>query len=389
MTHMLRIAIIGTGNISAMHLKGYLTFPERCQIVALCDIYPEKAEEKKITYDLKDAVVYDNHKSMLEAGSYDLVSICTPPYTHASLAIDCMRAGNNVLIEKPMAASLEECDLIRQAEKETGRIASSVAQNRFRTGMMSLKKTLDAKLIGQVLHAQVDSFWWRGHNYYDLWWRGTWDKEAGGCTLNHAVHHIDLLNWMMGKTPNKVSSVIANLAHDNSEVEDLSVSVLSYDESVATLTGSVIHHGEEQKLIFQGLHAEVSYPFSVHASTAKDNGFPIVNKALEEKIKACFDEQPALAHEGHTAQIDDVLSAVEQYRAPFIGTQDGRNTIELITAIYKAGSTGQSVSLPIRKDDLWYTVKGILASARHFYEKTTSVTTLGSNEITVGGSKQK
>jgi len=97
-----------------------------------------------------------------------------------------------------MAASLEECDEMIEAARRSDRVVSVVAQNRFRTDMMKLKQVVDSGLAGKILHAQVDSYWWRGQTYYDLWWRGTWEREGGGCTLNHAVHHLDALQWMMG-----------------------------------------------------------------------------------------------------------------------------------------------------------------------------------------------
>ena len=128
-----------------------------------------------------------------------------------------------MVCEKPMAASLEECDNMLKARDESGRLLSIIAQNRFRRGIRDLKALLDSSIARPVRHAQVDSFGWRGHCYYDLWWRGTWEKEGGGCTLNHAVHHIDMLLWMMG-SPEQVTSFLANTAHDNAEVEDLSIS---------------------------------------------------------------------------------------------------------------------------------------------------------------------
>ncbi len=379
---MLNIAIIGTGNIATLHIRGYLTFPGRCRIVALVDRFADKAKEIKAEYKLDDAEIYDSPAKLFARDDIDLVSICTPPFTHADLAIDCMKAGMDVLVEKPMAASLEECDRIIAAEKETGRTLSAVAQNRFLTPVMNLKKLLEQDRIGRILHVQVDSFWWRGLCYYDLWWRGTWEQEGGGCTLNHAVHQIDLLNWMMGM-PRQVVSVIANLAHGNAEVEDLSASILRYDGAIAQVTGSVIHHGETQRLVFQAEKARVSYPFDVFASLSKENGFPIRNTELESTIRDAFEALPALPYEGHTAQIDDVLSAIGDKRRPLITSQDGRNTIELITAIYKAGSTGLPVTLPIAADDVWYTVEGIRSNATHFHEKANSVERLGGRDITV------
>ena len=109
---------------------------------------------------------------MLEKEDVDLVSICTPPYTHAAIAIDCLNAGKDVLVEKPMAASLEECDAMLAAAEKNGRVLGIVAQNRFRSTVMSLHHLIEEKRIGKVLLAQIDSLWWRGHSYYDLWWRG-------------------------------------------------------------------------------------------------------------------------------------------------------------------------------------------------------------------------
>ena len=104
---MINVAIVGTGNIANMHVKGLLEFPDRCKIVALCDIYPEKAQAMKEKYDIKDAEVFADHKSMLESDiKIDVVHVCTPPYVHSSISIDSMNAGCNVLCEKPLAASI-------------------------------------------------------------------------------------------------------------------------------------------------------------------------------------------------------------------------------------------------------------------------------------------
>ena len=178
---MIRVAIIGTGGISDSHIQAYLQFPEKCQIVALVDIYPEKAVQKANQYELT-ARIYADHQALLNDGQFDLASICTPPYVHAEIAVNVLKAGKHVLVEKPMATSLQECDRMLAAAQASGRLLSVIAQNRFTTPMWRLKKVVEQGVIGKVLHAQVDSFWWRGSNYYNLWWRGTWEKEGGGCT---------------------------------------------------------------------------------------------------------------------------------------------------------------------------------------------------------------
>lgn len=382
---MIRVAIVGVGNISRLHFEGFLTFPERCKIVALADILPERATDTKERLKLTDARTFSSHTDMLAemADEIDLVSICTPPYCHAQISIDSLNAGCNVVVEKPMAASLEECDAMLAAEKASGKMLSVIAQNRFREPIQALKHILNAGLIGNVLHAQVDSHWWRGHSYYDLWWRGRWDKEGGGCTLNHAVHHIDMLMWMMN-LPDKVTAILSNAAHDNSEVEDISIAVLQYPKGVlAQITSSVIHHGEEQQVIFQGEKARVSAPWKVAACTSQPNGFPVPNEKLEQELTEYVSKLPVLPYTGHTGQLENVLTAIETGTRPAIGGEDGRKTIEMITSIFKSGSLGCTVELPLKKDDPFYTVDGILKSTPRFFEKSTSLEDLG-GDITVG-----
>jgi predicted dehydrogenase len=388
---MIHAAVIGTGNISRLHLEGYLTFPKRCKVTHLADIYPDKAEAQKQKYKL-DARISASYKDILKDPSIDLVSICTPPYEHAEIAAAFLKAGKHVIVEKPMAASLEECDAMIRAAKKSGKILSPVAQNRFRDPIMNLKTVLDSGKAGKVTHAQIDSHWWRGHSYYDLWWRGTWEKEGGGCTLNHAVHHIDMLAWMLGR-PSKVSAIISNAAHDNSEVEDISVAIMQYGKNagkelctkgaLAQVTSSVIHHGEEQQVIFQCEKARISAPWKIAASRPKPNGFPVRDDVFEKKLTGYYESLPKLKYTAHTGQIDNVLTAVETGADYLIKGEDGRLTIEFITAIYKAGTEGKTIDLPISKKDPFYTVEGITKMTPHFYKKTGSVKEF-SGSITVG-----
>lgn len=384
---MIRVAIVGTGSIANVHMAGLLTFPDRCKVVALCDIFPEKAEAMKEKYQL-DCEVFDDHCTMLQSGiEIDLVHICTPPYVHCEIAVNCMNAGCNVVVEKPMATCLAECDQMLETEKKNGVMMACIAQNRFRNSIYKLKKVADSGLAGKICMAQVESAWWRGHSYYDLWWRGTWEKEGGGPTLNHAVHHIDMLNWLEGRLPESVMAMLTNVMHDNAEVEDLSLACLRYpDGSMAQVTSSVVHHGEKQGISLQCADARISAPWEISAELSQQNGFPKPegNTELIERIQKFYEELPDLAYEGHTGEIDDILTALETGMRPLITGIDGRRTVEVITAIYMAGFYGRTVKLPIAKEDACYTFKGILDNAIHFYEKKTSVENFQEERITVG-----
>ena len=373
---MLKIGIIGTGNIAQTHIEAYLAFPELCEIVALCDIVPAKAEERKQRYGLKSATVYPAHTDLLGLG-LDLVSVCTPPSCHASITIDCLGAGINVLCEKPMAPSLEECDAMLAAEKASGKLLATVAQNRFRDDMAMLKEALDSGLVGPVSLLTVDSAWWRGRSYYDLWWRGTWESEGGGCTLNHAVHHIDLTLWLMGR-PQAITAVMTNAQHDNSEVEDLSVAIWTYERALAQITSSVVSHGEEQSIVVQGRDARVSQPWKVIADAAKPNGFRADGGNPEKvaQLEALGAAHQPLAHIGHAGQIGDILQALGEGRRPLIDGHDGRNTIEAITAIYESAIEHRSVALPLEAADPYYQAGYLTSHAPHFFDKENSVADL-------------
>jgi UDP-N-acetyl-2-amino-2-deoxyglucuronate dehydrogenase len=381
---MIRVGIVGVGNIAPFHIEAYRNFPDRCEVVALADIVPGKCTKAVERFGLR-AATFESHRRLLDEADVDLVSVCTPPSTHAEIAVDALDSGRNVLVEKPMAASLEECDAMLAARRRNGKLLSVVAQNRFRTEMMRLKQLLESGGAGKVLHAQVDSYWWRGDNYYDLWWRGTWEAEGGGPTLNHAVHHIDLLLWMMGG-PVEVRAMMGNVAHGNSEVEDLSTALLRFrDGALGAITSSVVHHGQRQQLVFQCERARISVPFECYASTALGNGFPERDADVEAEIAAAYEATRPLVYEAHVGQVENVLAGMEGSGEVLIDGTDGRRTIELITAVYESAITGRPVGLPMAAEDLFYRKMGLLETAPRYHKKQRVVSDFGEVPITTQG----
>jgi predicted dehydrogenase len=380
---MLNIALLGAGAIADSHLQAYRRWPDLCRVVAVADLFPDKAREKIARHQL-DARVFRDTAELLAGAEFDAASVCLPPFEHAPAALALLQAGKHVLVEKPMAPSLEECDAMIRAARAAGRQLAVVAQNRFKTPMMKLARVLEAGLLGRVLHAQVDSYWWRGGPYYDLWWRGTWEKEGGGCTMNHAVHHLDLFLWMRG-LPAELRAVTANLAHDNSEVEDFASALLTYaDGTLGLVTASLVHHGEAQQLVFQGERAGVSVPWQVRAAKSRDNGFPEDDAATRDVIQRFYDELPPLDLEGHDGQIANFLEAIEGRAPLLVDGGQGRRTVELITAIYQSGHLDQKVRLPLEPDAPFYTRAGVLRHARRFHEKRRSIENFADNTITLG-----
>lgn len=383
---MINVAIIGAGGIAKTHVESFLEFKDQCQIVAIVD--QQKAKAEKLAADHKiNPPIYENYQQILDNSDIDLVSICTPPFIHAEITVACMDHGKHVICEKPMANSLEECDAMIAAQKRNNKILSIVAQNRFFSKIQKLKTLIDSGITGKILHTNIQSFWWRGHTYYDLWWRGTWEKEGGGCTLSHAVHHLDMFQWILGM-PSEVTAIIGNLSHDNSEVEDISMSIFKFaNNTLGQITSSVVHHGEEQQMVFQGEKAGLAYPWKVYASTPRANGFPDPNTELEADIQSKYDALDDVKYEGHLGLIQDVLRSIQDQTQPLVDGVQGRNVIEIATAIYKSASTQNNVQIPISTNDPFYTTEGLQKNVIHFYEKKTSIADFGDVEITVGASK--
>ena len=148
-----------------------------------------------------------------------------------------------------------------------------------------------------------------------------------------------------------------------------------YPGALAVVTASVVDHGEDQALIFQCEKAKIAFPYSVFASQPQPNGFPLAepDEAFAEEAEKYLASLPPLPYEMHVGQLENVLTALETGGDVAITGEDGRRTIELITSIYKAGSTRQPTALPIGPEDPFYTVEGIRGAVPHFYEKSVSV----------------
>jgi UDP-N-acetyl-2-amino-2-deoxyglucuronate dehydrogenase len=380
---MIGIAIVGTGAIAAIHIRALAKFKERAAILALCDLYPDKAEILAKEEGLSVSV-YRDYQEALERTDIDLISICLPPALHARVAIDALKAGKHVLVEKPMAGSLEECDQMIEAARESGKLLSVVAQNRYQDPVVRIKSIIDSGKAGRVLFSQINSLWWRGESYYDLWWRGTWEKDGGGCTLSHAVHHIDMLCWILGM-PLEVSAHMSNVNHHNSEMEDISLSIFKYPRaSLAQLTTSLISHGEEQELIFQTEEAKLSIPWKISSFREQENGFPQENNQKMEKFQQMYDGVPPLLYQGHEGQMNNMINAIEGKEKLMVDGVEGRRSLELIMGIYSSATKGKSVTFPISSDDPIYKKGSMAAMMPKYHTKKKSIDNFNETKISLG-----
>ena len=188
-------AIIGCGDISTVHFGAVSTL-ENVELVAVCDTDPGRLEAATAAYGVPG---YPDYLDMLEQARPDVVHVCTPHHLHASVAADCLERGVNVIVEKPLAHTLEEGKrLIEVAERSPAKIAVCF-QNRYNATSQAMRELLDGGALGKVVGASATVMWHRDGGYYrSRPWRGTWAEGGGGLMMNQAIHTVDLLQWLVG-----------------------------------------------------------------------------------------------------------------------------------------------------------------------------------------------
>lgn len=222
----IRVAVIGCGSISVMHLDSICAFDD-LELVAVCDIKNDRAEKTGAKYQVK---AYTDYLELFETEKPDAVHICLPHYLHTPVACEAFRRGIHVLSEKPMSIRLEDAENAVKLAKEMNVQYGVIFQCRYNTPSMLVKKRVTDGSLGKVKCGRTTLTWYRPNNYYDASdWKGTWDKEGGGVVIDQAIHSLDLANWMIDSTPIKVQSSLHNRNHPNMVVEDSAEGLIHYE----------------------------------------------------------------------------------------------------------------------------------------------------------------
>jgi UDP-N-acetyl-2-amino-2-deoxyglucuronate dehydrogenase len=346
----LRFAIIGCGRISPNHLAAAIE--NKLEIVALCDIVPENMEDKINKFNLPNSTPqYKDYKELLELEKPDLVAICTESGNHGQIALDCIEVGANLIIEKPIALSLEEADEIIKKAKEKNVKVSACHQNRFNKSIQKIREAVEEERFGRLLHGTAHIRWNRGEDYYkQAPWRGTWEQD-GGALMNQCIHNIDLLRWMMGDEIVEVVGMTDNMKHNFIEAEDLGMALIKFANGsygiVEGTTNIYPQNLEETLYIFGDKGTVKAGGKSVniieewHFADNLDN---------PQEVKEKYQENPPNVYGfGHNPLYADVIDAIKSDRDPYVTAEDGRRALELVLAIYKSAAEGTSVKLPLEK----------------------------------------
>jgi len=345
----MRYALIGCGRVSPNHLQAARN--NRLEIAALCDINPEMMQEKADRFDLGEVPQYTDYKQMLKEICPELVAIATDSGKHAAIALECIANGCNVIIEKPIALSIADADAIIRAGREKGVAVCVNHQNRFNKSIQYIRKAVEEKRFGRLLHGAATIRWNRGEEYYKAAsWRGTWAMD-GGCLMNQCIHNIDLLRWMMGDEIEEVTAYTDRLIHPYMEAEDFGMAMLKFKNGAYGLiegTVNVYPKNLEETLILFGEKATAKAA-GTSVNTIAEWSFA---DGLDEpsEVKEAYSENPPNVYGfGHTPLYADVIDAIRNKRAPYVDGEAGKRALEVVLAIYQSAARHCPVKLPLKE----------------------------------------
>ena len=343
-----RAAIVGTGGIAHAHARGLADAGGRIRLEWAVDVDAHRAADFAETWSTPDHAVQASTDLavVLAGGGLDLVHVCTPPQSHAALAAQVLRAGVDVLLEKPPTLSLAELDELIALEAETGAHVSVVFQHRFGSGARRLRALLDdpAAPLGRPLVAMCNTLWYRDAEYFAAPWRGRWETEGGGPTMGHGIHQLDLLLATLGPWV-EVTAMAGRQARDT-ETEDVSMALVRFENgALASIINSVVSPRQVSALRFDTEHATVELD---HLYGYTDDHWTFTPAPGHEELAASWVSDPDAPLSSHGSQVLAILDGLDAGDPPPVTSADARSTLELVAALYASAFTGA----PVRRGDV-------------------------------------
>ncbi len=355
----MRTALVGCGKVGGIHARA-LAELAGSELAGVCDSDLARAEGLAARLGTR---AFDRVESMLAACAPEVVAIATPHPLHAGAAVAAMDGGAHVIVEKPLAVTVADCDRMLAAARANGVLLSVISQRRWYTPVLRMKAAIDAGKLGRPVLGVFTMYSWRSAEYYlSDPWRGRWDSEGGGVLVNQSPHMLDLLEWLMGDHAESVCGFWGNLNHPSVEVEDTAVAAVRFRSGgLASITTSLaqkpgIHtkvhiHGSNGASV--GVETDRGATFIAGVSTIAEP--PLCDlwtipgeeqrlAAFQAEDRAAFAAVDSEVHY-HKLQLADFLAAIRDGRAPLVTAEDGKRTVALFQAIYRSNNERRVVAL--------------------------------------------
>ena len=352
-----RIGVIGAGAIGPSHAWS-INQAEGCTLAAICDIQPELAARLAEEHGVPS---FGSIQEMVEADAVDAVTLATPSGFHLEAALEAIKSGKHILIEKPMEITPDRIDPIIAAADKAGVKLAGVFQSRYRPIAQRMKSLMDSGLVGDVYAGSCYIKRYRTQEYYDSGgWRGTWKVDGGGCLMNQGIHAVDLFMWFLGDVDEVVA--ISETVGRNIEVETLALGLLKFASGAKGVIEATTLaypefspyleiYGSRGTMAFEAdkvLRMDLMEP--TEAEAAERDALLALSEETEaakrERMKNVAPGTPIASIDmGHTPVINDFVDAIREDRVPLVDGVEARRPVELISAIYESGRQG---SRPVR-----------------------------------------
>lgn len=338
---MLRVGIVGCGNIFTMHATSCAHLPN-ATLVGVCDIKKDRADAAAAKYGVP---AYYDYTQLIDPEKIDVVHVCVPHYLHPIISRYALEHGVHVLCEKPMSIDYADAEANVKLAAEKGLQYGIIFQCRYNDTSRLIRENLDNGKLGKIISVRSTLTWYRPDEYYALSdWKGTWDKEGGGVIIDQAIHSLDLANWFIGSRPVEVQASIANRNHSIMKVEDTAEGFIRYENGATLSFWCMNNYGCDEpielRLLCENGKAVMSYD---DARIELNDG--TVLTVSQEPDGIHYDGGKDYWGFRHIRQIEAFYEAVEKDVEPAISGREALKIQKLICAIYESGKTGKAVVL--------------------------------------------
>lgn len=359
---MVRCGLIGFGGIAQNHVRGYMKLKDVELVVS--DVTPERLQLAKEKLKIGEEHLYRDYKEMLKKEKLDFVDICLPVSLHAEASIAAAKSGVHVLVEKPLAKSLSEIDLMTKSAKENG-VKLWVGHNyHYAPNYEKIKEIIDKGTLGKIVYSEINMK--VGPNMfpvpfgaateYNPFWRTDYKMAGGGPLIDLGVHQCYLNRWFAGSDATRVSGIVDKLTREDDTVEDFGHMFYNFENGMLFELGVAWSFNvmRSENMIYGKKGAILALDFM--------NPGPIQMTVWGKEEKVAISRDPEFMHMfgdiaySFVGMLRDVVSDVMQDKRPRnpIYAEDGKKAMEMILGAYEAGVLRSEVKLPLRKSDPVY-----------------------------------
>lgn len=333
----LRVAVIGCGRISAVYREAFSQLGDQIQVVCAADKVLERAERFAASFPGCAAAVTVEE---LLAHKPDVVHVLTPHFLHHDHVIASLKAGCNVLTEKPIAITMADAAEMIAVAKETGRVFGVISQNRYIDGIRRTKALIERGEFGKITGAWSSLNWHRPPSYYECDWKGSWAKEGGGVVIDQAIHSLDLVRYLVGEPVEGILGHIDRRVLKTIEVEDVADAMIRFKGGAvySFYACNYYTHNSPIRVEVEGEHGRMLLVGDTVTLTLNGE---------EEIIRPAVTSSGEHGYWGncHLQQIESYYRSVREGAPVDVTPEDAAETLRVVLSIYQSSRENREICL--------------------------------------------